>query len=361
MESFWALTACPIAARRHGVAGLVDGDPPALGLGQDVGLLRRARNHPVDRLLQGCLVDLGEALADREQRRLVDEVGQLGAAEAGAELGDLQQVDLGREAAASCVQLEDFQAPVHVGDVDGDLAVEAPGAEQGGVEDVGAVGGAHDDDAGVAAEAVHLDQQLVEGLLALVVALPDAGAALSPGGVELVDEDDRRRHLPRLGEEVADARRPDPDQRLDELGSGGGEEGGVGLASGGTGQERLAGPRRADQEHALGGGGAHRQVFARVLEEVADLAQLGERFPGPRHRVEGDRRRLALLPLLALAAEVREGADPARAVVAGLAHEEGEEADQDQDRQQELDDDGALGLARLGVDRDLCASRESAS
>ena len=41
-------------------------------------------------------------------------------------------------------------------------------------------------------EAVHLDEQLVERLLALVVAAAEAGAAVAADGVDLVDEDDRR-------------------------------------------------------------------------------------------------------------------------------------------------------------------------
>ena len=40
-------------------------------------------------------------------------------------------------------------------------------------------------------EAVHLDEQLVEGLLALVVAAAEAGAAVAADGVDLVDEHDR--------------------------------------------------------------------------------------------------------------------------------------------------------------------------
>ncbi len=221
IESFWALTTWPMARVDDGVAGLVDRDPPALLLGEDVRLFGRAGDDAVDRLLQGRLVDLRIALAHAQQRRLVDQVGDLGAGEAGAELGDLGEVDAVGEFTAAGVQLEDFEAAVDVGDVDRDLAVEAPGTQQGGVEDVGAVGRAHDDDAGVAAEPVHLDQQLVESLLALVVALADAGAALAAGGIELVDEDDRRRCFARLGEEVADAGGADADQRLDELGAGG--------------------------------------------------------------------------------------------------------------------------------------------
>src|SRR6266542_653511 len=48
-------------------------------------------------------------------------------------------------------------------------------AEERGVEDVGPVGGGDNDHVGVGVEAVHLDQDLVEGLLAFVVAAAEAG------------------------------------------------------------------------------------------------------------------------------------------------------------------------------------------
>ncbi len=56
-----------------------------------------------------------------------------------------------------------------VGAVDEHLAIEAPRAEEGLVEDLGAVGGRHDDDAACGLESVHLDEELVERLFALVV------------------------------------------------------------------------------------------------------------------------------------------------------------------------------------------------
>ena len=51
------------------------------------------------------------------------------------------------------MHLEDLEAALDVGEVDGDAAVEAAGAEEGGVEGVGAVGGGEDDHARVAVEA----------------------------------------------------------------------------------------------------------------------------------------------------------------------------------------------------------------
>ena len=86
---------------------------------------------------------------------------------------------------------EYFLALVEVGQVDVDLAVEASGTEQSLVEHVGAVGGCHDDDTAVGAEAVHLGEESVEGVLTLVVA--SHSGVLGAGtahGIYLVDEDD---------------------------------------------------------------------------------------------------------------------------------------------------------------------------
>ena len=54
-------------------------------------------------------------------------------------------------------------------------------------------------------EAVHLDEELIERLLALVVAAAETGAPVPADGVDLVDEDDARRALLALLEHVADA------------------------------------------------------------------------------------------------------------------------------------------------------------
>ena len=68
------------------------------------------------------------------------------------------------------VHIQDLLAATHVRQRHIDLAVEATGAQQRWVEDVGPVGGRHHDDAQVGLEAVHLDQHLVERLLAFVIA-----------------------------------------------------------------------------------------------------------------------------------------------------------------------------------------------
>ena len=75
--------------------------------------------------------------------------------------------------------------PFAVGTVDDDLTVEAARPEQRRVEDVRAVGGGDQDDVVLHLEAVHLDEELVQGLLALVVPAADASPAVAADGVDL--------------------------------------------------------------------------------------------------------------------------------------------------------------------------------
>ena len=131
-----------------------------------------------------------------------------------------------------------------VGKGDLHLAVEAPRPQQGGVEDLGAVGGGDDDHTGPRVEAVHLGQELVEGLLPLVVGHDRPTPALADG-VDLVDEDDRRGPLAGIGEEVPDPRGPDPDEQLHEARTGEGQERDLGLTGHGPGHEGLARARGA--------------------------------------------------------------------------------------------------------------------
>ena len=87
---------------------------------------------------------------------------------------------------------ENLLAPLQVRRADGHLSIEPAGPQQRRIENVGTIGRRDDDDALVGREAVHLDEQLIERLLALFVAERVAAAAAADG-VELVDEDDAGR------------------------------------------------------------------------------------------------------------------------------------------------------------------------
>lgn len=69
------------------------------------------------------------------------------------------------------MNFEDLHAAIDIRARYHDLTVEATGTQQRGVEHVRAVGRGDDDDAFIGLETIHLDQQLVQRLLALVIAI----------------------------------------------------------------------------------------------------------------------------------------------------------------------------------------------
>ena len=130
-----------------------------------------------------------------------------------------RQIHVGGEAHALGVHAQDRFAAALVGLVDEHLAIETSGPQQRGVEDLGSVRRAHDDDAFARIEAVHFREQLIERLLALFVAAHRTLNTSLAEGIELVDEDDARSLGLRLREQIAHARRADADEHLDEFGS----------------------------------------------------------------------------------------------------------------------------------------------
>ena len=256
------------------VAALVVGRRPLLLGGHDQRFALGAEHDAVAGVLEVDPLDLLRATPDGDQCRFVDEVGEVGTGHAGGRRGHGLEVDVGTHPLVAAVHLEDRLALVVLGQRDDDLAVEAAGAQQRRVEDVGPVRGRHDDDALGGLEAVHLGQHLVERLLALVVPAAETGATLAADRVDLVDEDDRLAHPAGLLEQVADAAGADADEHLHEVGTGDRQEADAGLTGDGAGEQGLAGAGRADEQHALGDAGADLAEPLGHAQEVDDLGDL---------------------------------------------------------------------------------------
>ena len=228
-----------------------------------------------------------------------------------------------------------------------------PGAQQRGVEDLRPVGRGEHDHRLAGLEAVHLGEDLVERLLALVVAAAERGRAAgarAPDRVHLVDEDDRGLGLLGLLEEVADARGADADDRLDELRRGDREERHAGLPRHRAREQRLAGARAPGQEHAARDAPAEAAIAVRVLEEVDDLGELGLGLVDPRHVGERDLRRAGLHAPGAGAPERAERVHLPAARAAREVHEQADEQDHRAEAEDDVHQHAAAGVDRLRGD-----------
>ena len=85
---------------------------------------------------------------------------------------------------------ENAEPPPNIGSIDHDAAIETTRPQQRRIEHVRPVGRRHHDDALVSAEAIHLGEELVEGLLTLVVPTAQTSTAMPANGVDLIDEND---------------------------------------------------------------------------------------------------------------------------------------------------------------------------
>ena len=253
---------------------VVCGPPPVRVAQHD--LARSAEDDLLQRVGEVAHRDLLVLATRCQQRGLVYEVGQVRADHPDRRRGEPAEIDVRGERNRAGMHAQDLLAPYLVGGLHRDAPVEAAGAQQCGIEDVRPVRRGEHDHAGRGVEAVHLREDLVQRLLALVVPAAECttGATRSSDRVDLVDEHDRGRRGLRLGEQVAHARGADADDHLDELRGGHREERHAGLPGHRAREQGLARPRRAAQEHAARDPRAELRVLRRVTEEVDDLREL---------------------------------------------------------------------------------------
>src|SRR5204863_3983951 len=103
--------------------------------------LAKAKHRSLDGFVEVLARHRRPALAGGDQRRLVDDIAEVGADEAGGRAGDIAEVYVGSEGDVAGVELEDGLASCFVRCGDGHPPVEPAGTEEGRIEDLGTVGG----------------------------------------------------------------------------------------------------------------------------------------------------------------------------------------------------------------------------
>ena len=177
------------------------------------------------------------------------------------------------------MDLEDLETAIAVRHADLDLAVEPSGTAQRRIERVRAVRCADDDDLPAGLETVHEGEELGDD-----TSLDLAGdlVPLRRDRVDLVDEDDARRVLFGLLEHVPEVLLALTVELRHDFGARDGMEVRVRLRGDGFREERLPGPGRAVQQHALRGLDAESLEQLRVAERELDhLADLADLLPEP--------------------------------------------------------------------------------
>ncbi len=172
------------------------------------------------------------------------------------------------------MHLQNRPAPGNIRSVEDHLPVESSRPQECGIEHIRAIGGGNHDDVGTAVEAVHLHQDLIQRLLALVVTSAQSGATLATDGIDLIDEHDTGRAFLCLFEEIAHPAGADADEHFHEFGTGNAEERDPRFAGHRTREQSFAGTRWANQQHTPRDSGAERLELIWIFEKFDDLDKL---------------------------------------------------------------------------------------
>src|SRR5439155_816659 len=168
----------------------------------------------------------------------------------------------------------DFKAAAPGRPIDGDVPVKATRPQQSGIEHVRPVGRGQDNDHLIGLEAVHLAEDLIQRLLALIRTTAHARAAHAADRVNLVNEEQTGGVVLRGLEHVADAAGADADEHLNEFRAADAVKGHARLAGHRASEQRLAGAWWADQEDPLGDLSAEALKLLRRAQELDHFLQL---------------------------------------------------------------------------------------
>src|SRR4029077_13660490 len=151
--------------------------------------------------------------------------------------------------------------------------VKAPRTQQCRVKHVRTIGRRHENDAFVRLETVHFHQQLVQRLLALIVATAQSRAAMASYRVNFVNEYDAGGIFLALFEQITHPARAISDEHFHKVGAGNREERNIGFACNRPSQQRFTCARRSNQQNSLGNPPTQFLELLRLAQELDDLPE----------------------------------------------------------------------------------------
>ena len=150
------------------------------------------------------------------------------------------------------VNIEDSLTLAQLRQVHMNLTVKTSGTQQRRIKDVSTIRSSQDNHTTIRAKTVHLRQQLVESILAFIIATHrKVFRTRTPHSINLIDKDDTRSLVLSLSKKVTHTTRAHADEHLYKVRAAHREERYISLACHSLGQQGLARARRPYEQCAL--------------------------------------------------------------------------------------------------------------
>ena len=208
---------------------------------------------------------LAFVLTGSQQSGFVNQIGQIGPRETGRAAGHRGQINVFCQRNFFDVNLQNFFPPLNIRIGNRHLTVKTPRTQQSRIQNIGTVGRRNQNYALIIVKAVHLHQQLVQRLFALVIAAAQTGTAMAADRVNFIDKQQTGRIFFGLGKHIPHPRSTDTDKHLNKIRTGNRKKRNVSLTGHRFGQQGFTRTRRADHQHALRNTSAQPLKFAGIF------------------------------------------------------------------------------------------------
>src|SRR3989344_1708634 len=195
----------------------------------------------------------------------VYKIFEIGSGKTWRALGNMAQTDTRFKRLPFCMNLENRLALFDVWKIQNDSPVKPARAQERGVENVGTIGRRYDNALFSPLKTVHLNENLVERLLALVMPAAKTGAAMAPDRIDLVDKNNRRSGFLCRAKQITHTRGPDTDKHQKKSRRKNMEKRPARLSRNRAGKKSLSGAGRAHKENAARDPRANLKKFLRVF------------------------------------------------------------------------------------------------
>ena len=230
------------------------------------------------------------------------------------------------------------------------LPVESTRSSQCRIQHVDPIGCSTDDYLFIRFKTVHLDEDGIERLLALIVSTTgETRTAATAHRIDFIEEDDARAVVFGLFEKIANSTGTHADKHLDEVRTGDGEERNIRLPRDGLGKQCFTGAGFTHQQHAAWDSATEPLKLFRILQKLDDLHHFVFGLFDARHIIESDVRVFLAGDAVLAAAKVTEHPTGTGTVAKLAEDKEPDETEQHQPGNQRHDQGGEKAAAVLNL------------